>query len=206
MRSTPFDNWAPFFNDAHALSLDNELLCHPELFDSAFFNSEPDKLSDDTPASLLGAEGHFLTECWMEEMAQRTRSMTTDVASESLMDDVDLISFKSTPHFKVHTPIQDIPDEVITELLRLPNEPALLCPTIKPHHDVDLKHFLRTLREKRHIKEEDIEKIFQILFDTGCSVSCTGFKADFHGQLAIGDFGHVNTADGKAKIEGFGIV
>eukprot|EP00977_Amphora_coffeiformis_P005344 scaffold1142_cov83-Amphora_coffeaeformis.AAC.1 len=47
---------------------------------------------------------------------------------------------------------------------------------------------------------------FNVLIDSGCSVSCTGFKVDFHGELAMGNFGYVNTANGQAKLDGFGMV
>ena len=37
-------------------------------------------------------------------------------------------------------------------------------------------------------------------------MSCSGYAEDFHGELAYGDFGKVNTASGEAKIEGFGML
>eukprot|EP00977_Amphora_coffeiformis_P022633 scaffold11127_cov73-Amphora_coffeaeformis.AAC.1 len=46
---------------------------------------------------------------------------------------------------------------------------------------------------------------FNVLIDSGCSISCTGFKDDFHGELAMGNFGYVNTANGQAKLDGFGM-
>ena len=48
--------------------------------------------------------------------------------------------------------------------------------------------------------------IFDVLIDTGCSVACTGFKEDFDGVLIPGEFGQIKTANGKATIQGFGLV
>ena len=64
-------------------------------------------------------------------------------------------------------------------------------------------------RNKRRSGRADAlheDKVFGVLMDTGCSVACSGYIEDFHGQLAYGDFGTVNTADGSAKIEGFGML
>ena len=42
-----------------------------------------------------------------------------------------------------------------------------------------------------------------ILIDMGCSVTCTGFKEAFAGQLVCGDFGSIKMANGAATIEEF---
>ena len=52
-------------------------------------------------------------------------------------------------------------------------------------------------------------RIYRLLYRRQCWVlkgSCSGFKEDFHDEIAYGEFGYVNTADGKAKIDGFGFV
>lgn len=138
--------------------------------------------------------------------------LSSSTQSTAVMDPLTvdaLISFRSVPSFKLSTSIEELSDELVTLLLDLPLEPASIFPTIAPHHVVDDSHLLRTSRS--HDRSEvsptlDPTKTFGVLIDSGCSVSCSGFKEDFHGQLAIGDFGHVNTADGKAKIEGFGML
>ena len=119
----------------------------------------------------------------------------------------DILSFWSTKTFSIETPLHFIPNEVVKALLALPDGLASLTPAWSPHHNVDPSHFLRALSLGwKIIKSLSPEKIFQLLIDSGCSVSCSGFKEDFHGQLAMGDFGHINTADGQAKIEGFGML
>ena len=52
-------------------------------------------------------------------------------------------------------------------------------------------------------KEEDL---FPIIFDTGCSTSMTFCKDDFLQPPMIGNFGSVQTADGKLKVSGLGMV
>ena len=101
--------------------------------------------------------------------------------------------------FRVNTPLHELSDNVIKSLLSLPTERAQLTPTFMAHHNIDLMQFLGASSK---VVSED-RTTFQLLVNTGCSVSCSGFKEDFHGQLAIGDFGQVNTADRKAKIKGF---
>ena len=59
-------------------------------------------------------------------------------------------------------------------------------------------------RSGRDVLDDD--KTFAVLADTGCSVSTSGFPEDFHGQPAYGNFGTIKTADGEAKIEGFGML
>jgi hypothetical protein len=51
-----------------------------------------------------------------------------------------------------------------------------------------------------------VDEFRNYLLDTGCSVSCSGYKSDFRGELVMGDFGVVKTANGEAKIQGFGMV
>lgn len=147
-----------------------------------------------------------------------TRSSSSSSSSQSTiaadpLDLDELISFKSVPSFSIKTPAHELSDEIVALLLELPLEPASLTQTVAPHHIVDDSHILcvanahqKPLDVPRNHDSLDFEKVFGVLLDSGCSVSCSGFKEDFHGQLAIGDFGHVNTADGKAKIEGFGML
>ena len=70
--------------------------------------------------------------------------------------------------------------------------------------DVNLRHFLR--RSSININQENLDTLFLVLLDTGCSVACSGFESDFCGELARGNFGTIKTADGMAQIEGFGIL
>ena len=47
---------------------------------------------------------------------------------------------------------------------------------------------------------------FLILLDTGCSISCSGFLDNFHGDIVKDNFGSISMANGQAKIEGFGML
>ena len=166
------------------------------------------------PAALLHAEGSLYAELWLEHMGKRAHNdFGQDDAHDSSLSgghifDGELVSFRSQDSFTLSTPITSIPDEVVQALLELPLKRAQLTPSISPHHQVDFSHVLRTTKKRRRKSSDDPDgdSTFAILLDTGCSVSCSGFKEDFHGQLAFGDFGHVNTADGTAKIEGFGML
>ena len=257
---TPYREWIPFFNDTYALSEEQGEFYRGDLLDFVFAKSEASLPTHEIPPSLLAAQGTFMAECWLYEMArgnlpsnsladqsckashsvdpssldpsvseipdlkERCDSVGSDedsiatatistVSDSSCDNDLgdDILSFKSVPSFSLKTPIHELPDEVVQALLELPLEPASLTPTLSPHHNVDLSHFLRAARSKRNDHRAsgnnfDSANTFALLIDSGCSVSCSGFKEDFHGQLALGDFGHVNTADGQAKIEGFGIL
>ena len=60
---------------------------------------------------------------------------------------------------------------------------------------------------KSTIKKGDInEKLFPIIFDTGCSHSMTFCKDDFHPPPMMGKFGTVQTADGILNVSGLGMV
>ena len=97
----------------------------------------------------------------------------------------------------------DMSEELADALVKhLPESKAVLCPTIDVHN-LDVQHFLWFAGNKKNKLVQTGGSTFVILMDTGCSVSCSGFEEDFHGKLAHGDFGTVNTANGEAKIEGF---
>eukprot|EP00977_Amphora_coffeiformis_P019290 scaffold7139_cov100-Amphora_coffeaeformis.AAC.1 len=73
------------------------------------------------------------------------------------------------------------------------------------NHNVSHEHLLRS-SHSTSTNNPSSSETFNVLIDSGCSVSCTGFKEDFHGKLPMGNFGYVNTANGQAKIDGFCMV
>eukprot|EP00977_Amphora_coffeiformis_P015159 scaffold4427_cov139-Amphora_coffeaeformis.AAC.1 len=73
------------------------------------------------------------------------------------------------------------------------------------NHNVSNEHLLPS-SHSTSTNNPSSSETFNVLLDSGCSVSCTGFKEDFHGELAMGNFGYVNTANGQAKLDGFGMV
>ena len=215
--SIPYRDWVPFFNDTYSLSNNTHEFYCPDLLDHVFVTSEESPRGsylETPPAALLHAEGSLYAELWLEHMGKRAHyDFQLDEAhdtskSDGHIFDEELISFRSQDSFTLSTPITSIPDEVVKALLELPLKRAQLTPSISPHHQSDFSHVLRTTKTRRskRSRDSDGDTTFLILLDTGCSVSCSGFKEDFHGQLAFGDFGQVATADGSAKIEGFGML
>eukprot|EP00977_Amphora_coffeiformis_P017454 scaffold5709_cov92-Amphora_coffeaeformis.AAC.2 len=73
------------------------------------------------------------------------------------------------------------------------------------NHNVSNEHLLQSSHSTSTNNPSSLET-FNVLIDSGCSVSCTGIKEDFHGELAMGNFRYVNTANGQAKLDGFGMV
>ena len=224
------NEWVPFFNDSYAISDDPEHFYAPDLCDLVFSSSEFERPSPVLPSKFLHLEGSLMSRHWEEDMAKAPKTWLnlpnfmpdlvsrddddssiadSSVSSSSTMVadpfDSGFLSFKSTPSYVLKTPMHQLSDELVTLLLDLPLEPAVLHTSVATRHMVDDSHLLRTARPN---SELDISSpnVFGVLIDSGCSVSCSGFKEDFHGQLAIGDFGFVNTADGQAKIEGFGML
>eukprot|EP00977_Amphora_coffeiformis_P024462 scaffold15919_cov160-Amphora_coffeaeformis.AAC.1 len=72
------------------------------------------------------------------------------------------------------------------------------------NHNVSNEHLLRS-SHSTSTNNPSSSETFNVLIDSGCSVSCTGFKEDFHGELAMGNFGFVNTVNGQAKLDSFGM-
>ena len=211
-RKSPFRDWIPFFNDNYAISDASDAFFYPDLLHLVYQDCPapvgPVSI-DCTPTRFLAAHGTVLANLWMEEMSRcRVDSFRQ---GETPIDDVgDILSFKSTSAFTLSSSIASLSDEVVESLLQLPLEKNILSPSANAfRHTLDPAHLLRTSRANTKSDSGDaldFDKVFQVLIDSGCSVSCTGFIEDFHGQIALGDFGHVNTADGNAKIEGFGIL
>ncbi len=207
-RRRPFRDWVPFFNGSFALSTSTANFCEPGLLDLVCDKCQVSSVQDELPAKLLSAQGSFMALSWMDHMSRQGHTVAFDEPRESPSMD-DLLTFKSSPTFKISTPLEDLHDDVVSALLELPIKPAVLAPTVSTDHRhiVDQSHSLRASSTKKSKSfTTDPEKIFQVPIDSGCSVSCSGFKEDFHGQLAMGDFGVVSTANGNAKIEGFGIL
>ena len=136
----------------------------------------------------------------MEEMG---KIATTFQVSEVGTD--DLIFGMPSASRITNTPAQ-MSEELMDALVKhLPAKKVMVCPSIDIHN-VDMHHFLRMAQKKKGQVLQVDERTFVIPMDTGCLVSCSGFEEDFHGELAHGDFGSVNTANGEAKIEGFGML
>ena len=233
---TPFKEWIPFFNDSYALSCNQGEFYRPDLLDFVFSSSPtppPSPLPTSLLAAhgtfMAQCWTESLSKCMftpasfdlpmskdacasVPDLASHSDDDTSTVMSDDdssmsslLTSDDDILSFKSSNAYSLSTSLDEISDDVVQALLQLPTERVTLNPTFKPHHDMDDSHFLRAAR--RSLSQGlDPLKVFQLLIDSGCSVSCSGFNEDFHGQLAIGNFGNVNTANGQAKIEGFGIL
>ena len=124
---------------------------------------------------------------------------------------VDCFHITSTSSAKVTALPEFLLDELSDALIHhLPNKKVCLNPTILSTHNMDMSHLLRTSKKNREESRQQDKlngnKLFLVLMDTGCSVSCSGFVKDFHGKLAFGDFGTVSTANSAAKIEGFGML
>ena len=201
------------YNDTFAVSPpDASTFYNPQHFDWVFESCESDPAM--SYGDLLSAHGSFVAETWMQDMASRA----SNPLNAAFYEDVDTIyedilgpppDLPDPTRLKLKTPISDLSDEIMSELLIRPTKLAHIKTTASANHMVDMQHYLRAskkLRSSPVIDELDSEKIFPILMDTGCSVSCSGYADDFHGELAYGDFGTVKTADGEAKIEGFGIL
>ena len=209
-------------NDTAFLSRDASTFYDPRFFNDVFHNCKADAYMP--TGNLLAAHGSFLAETWMSEMA----SIANHPFNQEFFEDVDTIfedmmNVPNLPHdpenLRLSTPIQELSDDILSELLIRPVKLAHIKTIAESNHIVNMKHFLRASSEKHSEancdcgenfkipnNQLDPDKTFAILLDTGCSVSCSGFAEDFHGELAYGDFGTVKTADGMANIEGFGIL
>ena len=151
-------------------------------------------------ANLLRLQGSLISDMWMEEMGK-----ASCLFQASEVDNGDVIfTSKSAPRITSWPTemSEDLADALVNHL---PEGKTVLSPTFDVHN-LDMQHFLRLARNKKNKLVQTGEHTFVILMDTGCSVSCSGFEEDFHGKLAHGDFGSVNTANGEAKIEGFGML
>ena len=71
---------------------------------------------------------------------------------------------------------------------------------------LETKLYLRPSSAKAHLAQGEAGQIFPVLMDTGCSVTCSGYKEDFGDRLVPGNFGAIKTANGEAMIQGFGLV
>lgn len=231
-RKTPYREWIPFFNDAYALSehFEQGEFYRPDLFDFVFSDSQPSTHSvSSIPSHLLAVHGTLMAELWMESMARDfdplfsrnessfcqgedddAKSVETSTTANTSISDTsnvslsDVLSFRSVKSIDVTTPIHQLSDRLMQALLELSNDHAQLTTVASPAHHVSSEHFLRSSHSNK--PDQLNAETFSVLIDSGCSVSCSGFKGDFHGELAMGNFGFVNTADGRAKIDGFGIL
>ena len=203
----PYREWIPYFNDTYALSTDNSKFYDDGLFDFVFKDSEFDQgTTTKVDARHLHVHGSIYANEWMEHMAKRSRH---GYSSPFEHDDIDDLISRKTDSVTISSIPDGCSELLIDALLDVPRAKASLNVAVSSEHFVDTAHFLRLAREKHKDNVPDAltsDEIFGILLDTGCSVSCSGFKQDFHGEIAYGDFGHVNTADGQATIEGFGIL
>ena len=115
-----------------------------------------------------------------------------------------LIQFRSLVTYRV--PAAGISSTLDSCLQALPTRPTCLAATAPiPFAD---DHLLRTSRQRQEgeMHGSSDALTFPILLDSGCSVSCSGFRDDFHGDLVLGNFGTITTANGEANIEGFGMI
>ena len=162
---------------------------------------------DNDPRYDSASDSDGSSTCDTASLSSNDDSTVAVEPPDGSITDSELLTFKSQSAWTLSTPIHHLSNALLKELLSLCPEKAYLTPTVTIRHDVSDSHLLRASGNK-HKREDflDHSKIFGVLLDSGCSVSCSGFKEDFHGELALGDFGVVNTADGQAKIEGFGIL
>ena len=201
-------------NDTFFLSKESDSFYDPRFLDTVFDGSESDPFM--ATADVLSAHGSFIANTWLSEMASASShpldfNLPQDV--DSILDDIlappAVFDCLDNSRIRLKTPLSQLSDAVVSELLIRPTRLAHIKTTASANHLVDMHHFLRATKDKTkpHAADElDKDKVFPILLDTGCSVSCSGFADDFHGELAYGDFGTVKTADGAAKIEGFGML
>ena len=161
-------------------------------------------------AKYLGIQGSLISDIWMEYMGQQAATFATaTLDGDNDFDVTKICVFKSDTMVRIRSLQEEASDELVEALLQLPREQVSLCTAASPNHMVDMSHLLRTAKKRKSSSPDeslDATDVFPLLLDTGCSVACSGFKEDFHGQLAFGDFGNLNTADGQAKIEGFGML
>ena len=200
-RQQSYVEWIPFFNDTYAVSSSQGEFYDPALIDLVFQDSAICHSKTNYPTRLLHVQGSLLSDEWSRYLLKNPITLDDDYEPEDELS-FDVLRFSSTSAFWIDTPLHELSDKVVKALLSLPTERAQLIPTFTAHHNVDLTHFLQA--SSKSVSED--KSTFPLLLHTGCSVSCSGFKEDFRGQLPIEDFGHVNTADGKAKIEGFGML
>ena len=174
IRKVPFRDWVPFYNGTWGLSNDVENFFHQDLLDYVYHGMlTEDSVASSTSSSphLLHAEGSFMAESWLEEMARVSKHTLpystidnddesvpslqdrcdndTDSLTDALSDsDLDDDSLLESPVLS----FKSIPTiSVRTPLSELPDEvvQALLELPLEPaelyvaaHHQVDLSHFL----------------------------------------------------------------
>lgn len=196
----------------------------PDFFTDCYLASFPAlETPQITPPAVLHHSG-FATE-WCESMAVRSRTSLAHAEYEGLRgDEAHDISFAEDPELlsllqfhstddkglrSLHHEYQarrslDWPSDGVTAQLQ---SPFVLQAKAPLRHTPDLQHYLRSSRFANVANpQEPSSSAFPVLLDTGCSVSCSGYRSDFRGELVMGDFGVVKTANGEAKIQGFGMV
>eukprot|EP00977_Amphora_coffeiformis_P020129 scaffold7890_cov74-Amphora_coffeaeformis.AAC.1 len=85
--------------------------------------------------------------------------------------------------------MEDLSDDLVSALLELPDGLMQLTTVASTNHNVSNEHLLRS-SHSTSTNNPSSSETFNVLIDSGCSVSCTGFKEDFHGKLAMGNFGY----------------
>lgn len=171
-------------------------------FNKSEFNSQPLTI---VPTKFLHVHGLFLAEFWIDMMAKESHLRMHNLSKQQ-NDDKTSITFVLQDGFSVSS-ISYLYDNLKGALLALPIGKTQLTLTVSPRYNLNYVHLLRAAQCWRKTTNVlDDKKTFVVLIDSECSVSCSGFSLDFHGKLAYGNFGHKNTANSQAKIQGFGIL
>ena len=145
---------------------------------------------------------------------------TTDISELSEFEEPSDSFFNSTDIESKPRPLPDLSffSQIFNDLCpssaeayrhlapQLANGPVTICPAYKSTsvaHLMDPKLYLRNSNPSAYPTKIDV---FPIMVDSGCSVATSGFLEDFEGKVVPGNFGHIQTANGTAKIRGFGLV
>ena len=129
--------------------------------------------------------------------------------SSSLDDELDACLFDPVVDFPSQRLLSAELEAMLTHLDLESSDRVLItpkCAAVSTEHLVDSKMYVRPVQSSALHSADDTSRVYPVLVDTGCSVACTGFLADFEGSLINGDFGSIKTANGLASIEGFGLV
>ena len=159
VRST-FTDWIPFFNDHYSLSNDPDNFYVPDLFDFVF--QDCNAANDcSNPSKYLHLNGTLSSEAWLDYLKKNP------ILDQPSDDSFDVLRFGSIETFRIDTPLQDIPDIVVKELLSLPSELVTLCPTAALTHDTSFSHLLRNSNSNAKTIDPDKPGTFVLLVDSG---------------------------------------
>eukprot|EP00957_Ditylum_brightwellii_P054518 4130352-Ditylum_brightwellii.AAC.1 len=97
---------------------------------------------------------------------------TEDTTLSGSSVETDLLSFRSIQTFSVATPIEDLSDDLVSALLELPDGLMQLTTVASNNHNVSNEHLLRS-SHSTSTNNPSSSETFNVLIDSGCSVSCT---------------------------------